>query len=303
MTSRITLQRVVLSGFLMFKRNAWLSVATVMVLSLVLSVLGGLIFIGALADTALRSVESKIDISVYFLSDAEEQQIMAVKKELETLPDVREVSYISREEALVRFRETHKDDTLIASALDELGDNPLQASINIRAADPAHYAAISDFLAQKAYPAVEKINYFENQIVINRLSAITTTVRGMGAALALFLAFIAVLVAFNTIRLAIYTMREEIGIMRLVGATAWFIRGPFLISGFLYGLAASIAVTAVFFPLTWLAAPKLALLVPNFNLFSYFLSNLVEFFAIMAGSGILLGVGSSLIAVRRYLKI
>lgn len=303
MASRITIQRVITSGFLTFKRNAWLSVATVMVLSLVLFVLGGLVFIGAFADTALRSVESKIDISVYFVSDAEEQQIMAVKKELEALPDVKEVSYISREEALARFRDTHKDDALIANALEELGDNPLQASINIRAADPARYAAISDFLAQKAYPIVEKINYFENQIVINRLSAITTAVRGTGAALALFLAFVAVLVAFNTIRLAIYTMREEIGIMRLVGATAWFIRGPFLISGLLYGLTAAAAVTAVFFPLTWLAAPKLALLVPNFNLFSYFLSNLAEFFAIMAGSGILLGVGSSYIAVRRYLTI
>ena len=303
MTSRITLQRVVTSGFLTFKRNAWLSVATVMVLSLVLFVLGGLVFIGALADTALRSVESKIDISVYFVPDAQEQQIMAVKNEIEALPDVREVSYISREEALARFRDAHKDDVLIASALEELGENPLQASINIRAADPTHYAAISDFLTQKAYPAVEKINYFENQIVINRLSSITAAVRGSGAALAIFLAFIAVLVAFNTIRLAIYTMREEIGIMRLVGATAWFIRGPFLISGFLYGLVAALAVTIVFFPLTWLVSPKLALLVPNFNLFNYFLSNIAEFFAIMAVSGILLGVGSSFIAVRRYLTV
>ncbi len=303
MASRITIQRVILSGFLTFKRNAWLSVATVMVLSLVLFVLGGLVFIGALADTALRSIESKIDISVYFIPDAQEAQIMAVKDELEALPDVKEVSYISREEALARFRETHKDDTLIASALEELGDNPLQASINIRAADPTRYNAISDFLAQKSYPVVEKINYFENQVVIDRLSSITSAVRGSGAVLALFLAFVAVLVAFNTIRLAIYTMREEIGIMRLVGATAWFIRGPFLISGFLYGLVAAFAVTAVFFPLTWLSSPKLALLVPNFNLFSYFLSNLGQFFAIMAGSGIILGVGSSLIAVRRYLKI
>ncbi|MBI2053546.1 MAG: hypothetical protein HYT41_02265, partial [Candidatus Sungbacteria bacterium] len=157
MASRITIQRVILSGFLTFKRNAWLSVATVMVLSLVLFVLGGLVFIGALADTALRSIESKIDISVYFIPDAQEAQIMAVKDELEALPDVKEVSYISREEALARFRETHKDDTLIASALEELGDNPLQASINIRAADPTRYNAISDFLAQKSYPVVEKI--------------------------------------------------------------------------------------------------------------------------------------------------
>lgn len=301
--SGITVQRVITSGFLTFKRNAWLSMATVMVFGLVLFVLGGLVFIGALADTALRSIESKIDISVYFIPDAPEDQILAVKSDIAELPDVREVIYISRNDALVRFREQHKEDALIAGALDELGDNPLQASINIRAADPTHYAAISAFLAKKSYPAVEKINYFENQAVIDRLSAITATVRGSGAVLAFFLAFVAVLVAFNTIRLAIYTMREEISIMRLVGATAWFIRGPFLISGMLYGMTAAIAVTVVFFPFTWLAAPKISLLVPDFNLFSYFLTNFLEFFGIMAAAGVLLGVGSSFIAVRRYLTI
>lgn len=292
-----------MSGLLTFKRNAWLSTATIMVMSLVLFVLGGLVLVGALADTALRSVEAKIDITVYFTADTPEGQIMAVKTDLEQLPDVRGVAYISRDEALAGFRDRHREDALIAGALDELGDNPLHASLNVRAADPAHYAAISDFLAKKSYQGVEKINYFENQAVIDRLSAIMAAVRGTGAVAALFLAFVASLVAFNTIRLAIYTMREEIGIMRLVGATAWFIRGPFLISGLLYGLVASLAVTAVFFPLTWAIAPKLAVLVPDFHLFNYFRANIMQFFGIMVFSGAVLGAGSSFLAVRRYLTI
>lgn len=297
------LKRVIRAGYTNFRRNGWLSTATTMVMALVLFVLGGLIFLGALANTTLDSLESKIDISVYFTAEASETQVLAVKREIEALPDVREAEYVSREQALERFRERHKENALIASALEELGDNPLQASINIKAADPTHYAAISDFLAGKKYPIVEKINYFENQAVIERLSSIIGTIRGSGAALAAFLAFIAVLVAFNTIRLAIYTMREEVGIMRLVGASTWFIRGPFLISGALYGASAAALVTLAFFPLTWLVAPKIAFLVPEFNLFQYLISNLLEFFIIMLGSGVVLGVTSSFIAVRRYLTI
>lgn len=299
----ITFRRVIKAGFLGFHRNGWLSAATTMVMALVLFVLGNLVFVGAFADTALRSLESKIDITVYFTSGAEESQITAVTREIEALPDVSSVEYISRDAALARFRERHKENALIASALEELGDNPLQASINIAAIDPGHYGTISDFLAGKKYPIVEKINYFENQAVIERLSSVMGTVRGSGAVLTLILAFIAVLVAFNTIRLAIYTVREEIGIMRLVGASSWFIRGPFLVSGVLYGVAAAIAVLAILFPITWLASPKLAFLVPEFNLFNYFLSNIVQFSLIMVVAGVALGTVSSFIAVRRYLTV
>ena len=290
------------AGWLGFWRNAWLSAATIIVMTLVLFVVGNLVFLGALSHTVLRSLESKIDVSVYFTPDAPEQEILTLKREMEARPDVKEVSYISRDSALASFRERHKDSALIVGALDELDDNPLQASVNIKAADSSQYGAISDFLAEKKSPIVSKINYFENQDVIDRLSSIVGSVRGAGAVLTIFLAFVAVLVAFNTIRMAIYTVREEIKIMRLVGASRWFIRGPFLVTGLLYGAAAGALITLAFLPLTWLAAPKLLLLVPDFNLFRYFISNGLEFFLIMLGAGIFLGVVSSLITVRRYLE-
>ena len=290
------------AGWLGFWRNAWLSAATIIVMTLVLFVVGNLVFLGALSHTVLRSLESKIDVSVYFTPEAPEQEILTLKREMEARPDVKEVSYISRDSALASFRERHKDSALIVGALDELDDNPLQASVNIKAADSSQYGAISDFLAEKKSPIVSKINYFENQDVIDRLSSIVGSVRGAGAVLTIFLAFVAVLVAFNTIRMAIYTVREEIKIMRLVGASRWFIRGPFLVTGLLYGAAAGALITLAFLPLTWLAAPKILLLVPDFNLFRYFISNGLEFFLIMLGAGIFLGVVSSLIAVRRYLE-
>lgn len=300
---RVTLRRVIKAGYLSFRRNGWLSMATILVMSMVLFVLGGMVFLGALANTVLESLEEKVDITVYFTADAPAEQMSKVKREVEALPETEKATYVSRDQALVEFREKHRGNALIVSALDEVGDNPLLASLNIKAKDATSYAAISKFFLEKNYPVVEKINYFENQAVIDRLGSILGTARGTGALLAVFLAFIAVLVAFNTVRLAIYTAREEIGIMRLVGATSWFIRGPFLISGVLYGAVAALATVIVFFPLTWLISPKLALLIPDFNLFQYLLTNLIEFSAIMFFAGIALGVTSSFIAMRRYLQI
>lgn len=277
--------------------------ATILVIALVLFVLGNLVFVGAFAGTVLNLLEEKIDISIYFLPDAPEENILLVKRDLEALPDVARVEYISREKALMDFREKHKANALIVEALEELGENPLEASLNIKARDPSKYASVSQFLLDKNYPIVDKINYFENQLVIDRLGAIVNTVRGTGAFLVVFLGFVAILVAFNTVRLAIYTMREEIGIMRLVGASRWFIRGPFLVSGVLYGSIAAVLTVLFFFPVAWLLSPKLSLLVSEFDLFNYLLANFWEFFGIMLGTGITLGVISSFIAIRRYLDV
>ncbi|KKU06145.1 MAG: Efflux ABC transporter, permease protein [Parcubacteria group bacterium GW2011_GWA2_45_30] len=298
-----TLKRILKTGFLNFKRNGWLSAATVMVMVLSLFVLGNLIFLSAFATTILAEFKSKIDVSVYFTEDAPEENIFAVKKDLESHPDVAEVAYISRSAALTLFRERHKDEELISQALEELGENPLQASLNIRAKNPSQYAAISEFLSGKKYPVVEKINYFENKLVIERLSSILNSVRGGGSVLVLVLSIIAVLVSFNTIRMAIFTMREEIGIMRLVGAARWFIRGPFLVSGVLYGASAALLTLLIFFPLVWLISPRLILLMPSFDLFQYFLLNFFEFAAVLFGTGVLIGVFSSFLAVRKYLDI
>lgn len=298
-----TLKRVIKAGYLSFRRNGWLSMATITIMFLVLFVLGNLVFVSALAGDVLETLENKIDISIYFVTDAEENDILTVKKEIEVLPDVESVNYISRDVALERFREQHKANALIVDALAELGDNPLEASLNVQAHDPSKYAQISEFLLNKNYPIVDKINYFENQEVIDKFGSIIGTVRGTGALIAIILGIVAVLVAFNTVRLGIYTMREEIGIMRLVGATNWFIRGPFLINGLLYGAVSAILTTLSFFPITWLAAPKIAVVIPNFNLFQFFLTNIVSFFGIMLAAGLFLGMMSSLIAIRRYLRV
>ena len=304
MSKTVTLKRVVTYAWLSFRRNGWLSAATILVVMLTLFVIGGLLLVSVVANTILNDIESKIDISVSFRKGTPEEAILAVRRDLEALAAVKEVSYVSPDEALAAFRERHKDDPTVLASLEELGEeNPLPASLNIKATDPTDFSEIGDFLKRKHYPAIEKVNYFENQKVIDRLSAILGGVRTAGFLAVLILGFVAVLVAFNTVRLAIYTAREEIQIMKLVGATNWYIRGPFMIEGVMHGGIAAILTSLIFFPLTWVASAKILLFLPGVNLMRYFSENFLQFFLILLLIGILLGVGSSLLAIRRYLKI
>lgn len=304
MAKTVTFRRVLGYGWNSFRRNGWLSTATILVMMLTLFVIGGLILTSVIANTILRDLEGKIDISMTFKKGTTESAIATVKSDIQTLPEVREVVYISAAEALANFKERHKDDPTILASLEELGDeNPLLAALNIKAEDPSDFASIAKFLQGKNYSHVEKINYFENQKVIDRLSGVVRGVRSLGIAIVLVLGFVAVLVAFNTVRLAIYTAREEINIMKLVGATNWYIRGPFMIEGVLHGAIAALLTSLLFFPITWILSPKIFLFIQNVNLQSYFFANFFQFLTILLIVGIFLGVGSSLLAVRRYLRI
>ncbi|MBI4132826.1 MAG: ABC transporter permease [Candidatus Sungbacteria bacterium] len=304
MAAKATLKRMMTYAWLSFRRNGWLSTATILVKMLTLFVIGGLILVSVIANTVLNDLENKIDISMSFTRGTPEDQILAIKREVETLQTVKEINYVSPEEALANFKERHKDDAVILASLEELGDeNPLPATLNIKAQAPDQLAAIAKFLTDQQYPSVEKINYFENQKVIDRLSAVVRGVRSTGVLAVLVLAFVAVLVAFNTVRLAIYTSREEINIMKLVGATNWYIRGPFMIEGLLHGGIAAVITAFIFFPLLWVMSPRISVFLPSVNLLAYFSKNFLEFFLILFVIGITLGVGSSFLAVRRYLKI
>lgn len=255
------------------------------------------------AHTILGDLENKIDISVYFVPSATEDDVFRVKKSLELLPAVKEVAYVSQGMALADFRSRHAEDEVILSSLDELEGNPLEASLNIKAHDSSRLSEIAKFLKERNYPMVETVNYFENKIVIDRLGAIVAGVRNSGLVLIAVLAVVAMLVAFNTIRLAIYTAREEINVMRLVGATSWFIRGPFLLQGILQGAIAASITAGLFYPLLWFVGPRMAAFLPNIDLYGYFRGNFFEFFGILAGAGIFLGVFSSFIAMRKYLRV
>lgn len=298
------IKRMVKYGFINFWRNGWVSLATVLVMLLTLFIIGSLVILNVLFTSSIARLEEKVDISVYFKTDASEEDIIALKNTIEKLNEVKQVEYISKDGALSRFKERHKDNSLINQSLLELDENPLGASFNIRAKNPGEYESINKFLESGEFEEIiDKINYRQNQIVIERLSKVLESSKKIGFAVTIFMTLIAMLVSFNTIRLAIYTNKEEIGVMRLVGASNNYIRGPFIIEGALYGIFAAMIVVFILYPLTfWLSPKSMAFFGPP-NIFSYYLSNFFEIFSLLLLIGIVLGSVSSLIAVRRYLKI
>lgn len=300
-------KRVARYGLIGFVRNGFVSLAAVLIMTITLFVMAGLLISGAALNSTLKELTSKVDVTVYFLPAAQEETIQQMKRSLEALPEVASVAYVSREQALADFRERHKNDQLTLQALDELGDNPLGASLDIRAKQTSQYESIAQYLeteqqAGGTAASIDKINFFQNKTAIDRLTNIIETSKRLGIAVALVLGLASLLIAFNTIRLAIYTARDEIGVMNLVGAGRWYIRGPFMIAGVLYGVVSGLIVLLLLYPATLWMGPGSERFFGTFNVYTYFLQSFPLIFFTILGAGIALGALSSYLAVRRYLR-
>ncbi len=302
------MKRVARYGLIGFIRNGFVSLAAVLIMTITLFVLAGVLISGAALKTTLHDLSGKVDVTVYFLTDASESDIMQIKNSLEALPEVVSVAYTTREAAIAEFRERHKNDRLTIQALDELGENPLGASLGVRAKDTSQYESISTFLESQqglgtgAGASIDKVNFSQNKTAIDRLTNIIQTSERIGYAIALILGLCSLLIAFNTIRLTIYTARDEIGVMNLVGAGHWYVRGPFMVAGVLYGVISGFFVLLLLYPATLWLGPASERFLGEFNVFSYYVDSFFTLFFIIMGSGIALGALSSYLAVRRYLR-
>ncbi|MDO8590238.1 MAG: permease-like cell division protein FtsX [bacterium] len=303
------LKRILRTGFFNFWRDGTVTLASVLVMMVTLLVIGLISFSSAILDTTLAELKNKIDINVTFVTSAKEEDILNIKHTIESLSEVFLVTYVSREEALTAFKERHASDQPILSALNELGENPLGAVLNVRARDPAQYASVAEFLesgsalASGGVPIIDRVNYFQNKVAIDKLTQIISSADRLGFALTLFLAIISVLIAFNTIRLTIYLARDEISVMRLVGASTTYIRGPFVVVGIIYGVVAGLLTLLILLPLTyWLGSTTESFFV-GFNIFSYYFRHFLEIASIIMVSGVSIGALSSALAIRKYLKV
>src|SRR3989339_1553405 len=303
----IELKRIIKAGFVNFTRNGIISWAAVLVVTITLSVITTIILLQAVLYFSLAQIKDKVDVAIYFTVGAPESKILSLKESLENLPEVAEVSYISATEALRLFRERHQNDYPTIQALDEIKDNPLGGYLNVKAKEVSQYESIANFMKSDnalvlgSASIVDKVNYHQNKIVIDRLNNIISGAQRLGFLVTLLLIIISIIITFNTIRLTIFVAKEEIGVMRLVGASKMRVRGPFMIEGAIYGVISSILILLLFWPITaWLGRNMTLFL--GLNLYDYYLSNFLQIFAIILLSGILLGVISSFLAVRKYLN-
>ncbi len=303
------LKRITRSGLINFYRNTFVSFASVMMMTITLLIIGATIFMSAILSFTIANIERKVDVNVYFYPNAPEVQILDMKTALEQLPQVAGVSYVSRADALAAFQERHQNDYLTLQALNELGTNPLGASLNIQAKDSEQYESIANFLSGDETMEsgvnkniIEKVNYYQNKEIIARLNALSNTVKKIGVILTVIFVGLSVVVTLNTIRMAIYSAREEINVMRLVGAENKYIQGPFMIEGIVSGLFAAVITIIALFPLTLWISKYTVDFFGGLSLVKYYGDNFLQIFIILLLVGIVLGALSSIVAIRKYLS-
>lgn len=302
----INLKRILRTGFIQFWRNGVVSLSAVLVMVITLFVIGTILFTSALLTQSLETIKDKVDVNVYFITSTSEESVLQVKKSLEALPEVASVEYVSREQALASFEERHKSDQKTLAALEELSENPLGAVLNVKARETSQFEGVANFLDQNygsesQNSIVERVNYFQNKGAIDKLSQIINAGEKLGAIVTIVFIIISIIITLNTIRLAMYISRDEISVMRLVGARHSYISSPFVITGAMYGVVASILTLIVFWPVTFWLGPTTQIFF-GISIFDYYIDSFVQMFFIIFASGIFIGGISSFLAIKRYLR-
>lgn len=301
----LKLWRTFKEGWLNFRRNGWLSFATVSILTLSLFIVSLSSLLGLTTHYVLQNMREKVSVNVSFNPDVPEERILEIRDELgKYKKEIASVEYMSREDALSSFLTESGNDPIIAQAIDEIGENPLLASLIIKATTPENYEIIVSQIQHSTFQSdISRINYAKNKKIFTRLNHINSTTQRIGLILGASFIFIAILITFNTIRITIYSHRQEFEIMRLVGASNIYVRMPFIFEGIFYGIAAALTTTISLFGVAYFISPITEGAIPQGNFMGLYLSFFFPVFLGLLVLGILLGVISSFIAIRRYLKV
>jgi cell division transport system permease protein len=301
------LKRVISFASSDFSRNKGISIAAIFVLVVTIMLVTGLVFFQGIAGYLASQIQDKIDITAYFKDSTTEQDILNVKDKILTMsPNIKNVEYVSQVQALASFNEKHGDNPVLAKALQEVGENPLLPSLNITTTngDPAQYAEVSNIMQTSDFSKlIDHVDFSQKKDIIDKVYSINKKINTFGLFLGVILIIVAILVVFNTLKLGIENSKEEISTMRVVGASDWFVRGPYIIQGIIYGIFAFLICFLLSGIFAYFLASQISFTLPGFNLFDYFLTNWWIFVLIQLGFGIGVGVISSFIAVRKYLDI
>lgn len=300
----LKLKRTFKEGLDNFRRNGWLSFATVSILAISLYIISVTIILGVAASIALKNTQDSINVSIYFNLDVTEERILEIKDKLVGYEEIKSIDYVSREQALEQLKDYGNKSPFIMQALDVIGENPLAAALVIKAKDPGKYELIANSISNSSFSQeINYINFDENKDEIEKLISIIGIVRKVGFTIGIVFVFIGILVTFNAIRLTMYAHRQEFEIMRLVGASNMYIKMPFIFEGIFYGVSSAVVVMMALYLTSLGIAPLTKGNVDGASIVSFYLGNFFAIFGLLLLSGILLGTLSGIIAIRRYLKI
>ena len=300
-----SLIRVVKFAFQDIWRNVGLSFMTVFILMLMLLSVNVLWSVDVITKEAVRLVKDQINVSLYFVPEAKDADIKEIQTYINSFPEVVNLQLQSREQVLNSFKERHKLSQEVLSALQELGANPFGPTLTVKSREPGDYKKIIQALSVPEYETlIEAKSFDQHEDAINRLQNITSRIEQMGLGLSILFAVIAFLIIFNTVRVAIATQRVEIGIKRLVGASNWFIRGPYLVESAIF-TAVSVALTfgVIYLSFRWLDPYLSIVFTGGLSLTNYYNSHILYILGIQTLAVLLLTVVSSSLAMRRQLKV
>lgn len=302
----ITFNRIIKSGFTSFFRNIWVSLAATSMVTITLFIISTIIILYTLTVLSINNSTDKVGVvTAYFNDQTTEKEIQNIKAELETLTQVKEVTYTPKTQAKLDFIARHQNDPKLLETLNEFKDseNPVPASIAIKAVNLSDYQSVYNIMKGDRFtPFFSKIR--DNQKVIDKLYKIIQFITRFGVVLAGIFILVTILVTFNTIRLTIYNRREELEIMRLVGATNGYIRGPFFVEGAIYAILATIFTSIVIFATLYLLSDKISQFLSLNSLGSTLIEALFwKITLINLFASLFLTIVASSIAMRRYLRI
>ena len=290
-----------------FLRNFWLSLATVVIIVLSLFSVSILFGLGAMAGEVVSILESKISISLYLKPEIGLEKATEIKRSIERDPLVAKVYHRAKEEEFESFQKKHENNEILLRSLEEVQENPFGDTLIIMSEDIGNYTNILTTIEDSDYIDLVEGKEFNKSYksIITRLDQLSQSARFIMLGLIVLFTVISTLIIVNTVRITIYTYREEIGIMRLVGATRGFIRSPFLIQAFFYGIIAWIVHLLILFPIMSMLQPYVTnfIGVDSINLATYFVDNFLMIFGLELVGVLFLTLTSSAIAMRKYLKV
>jgi len=300
----ILIKRVFQTAWQGLIRNRWLTLACVVMMVISLLLFSNIFVFNYISHSLIDYLKNKVDISLYFKPDIPEEDILKIKDQLLTQEEIEDIDYISKEEALKRFQNIAESNPIVKKALGEIGENPLVASLNIKARDTKDYQKIVDYINHSPFKTkLITIDLAENKRVIERIDALARGIRWGSLLTVIVLGFLSIVISFNTIRMAIYSLREEIEIMKLVGASNGFIRAPFLVEGMIEGVVASVIALILLIPLVFWLGPKVEVFLTAVDLKQFLWDNLLRIFLYQILFAVTLGVISSLWAINKYLRV
>jgi cell division transport system permease protein len=291
-------------AFQNFFRNFWLSLTSIVIILLMIFALTFLYSINALGNQALQNISEKMDLGIYFKENINQQTLSEMIAELENCPEIKEIEYLSASDSLVKFKERHQEDPLILKSLEELGENPLGSSLSLKLINPAEHQATLNIVGQKKYQEIiHNQNFYDYQELIALFDNFNNKIYHIGLMISAIFLIITILVIFTAIKMGAISRQKEIKIMRLVGASSFFIRAPFLIEGSLYALTAWLLNLAIVWPLSLFIQPQINnFLQIDFNLFNFLRFQSLQFWISLLVFSVLISMIASSLAVNKYAR-